>query len=211
MSLTDYERERAQRAEREIRAAARLKLTVRAVARALGGRYIDAEGEHAGHAIELAPTVHLWARRDWHKPAAIHWGARCPLVSLSTVPSVRTALARPVPAIAADLRRRLIPAAQEACRKAVCAAAVEKDREHARQTRRGELEAILGPIRTGHDKWHYADGFRIPHDELLGRSWSGEISAEVRVHSWPCLLMIARLVAEDARVWAEAHPEEHKR
>ncbi len=206
MSTIDYEAERAQRAAREQREAARLKLTVRAVARALGGRYLDAESEHGGHAIELAPTVHLWARHDWRKRDMIHWGARCPRVSLSSVPSVRTALGRPVPAIAADLRRRLLPAAHAACKTALGAAAAEQDREQARKARLAELEAILGSIRSGHDKWHYADGFRIAHDELLGRSWSGEISAEVRVHSWHCLLMIARLVAEDGRVWAASHP-----
>ena len=208
MNAIDYEREREARAAREVRKAARLKLTVRGVARVLGGRYLDAESEHAGHTIELAPTVHLWARRDWRKRDAIHWGARCPQVSLSNVPSVRTAVDRPVAAIAADVRRRLIPAAHAACRSALSAAAVAKDHEQARQARLAELAAILGPLRSGHDQWHYADGFRIAHDELLGRSWSGEISAEVRVHSWHCLQMIARLVAEDARVWAASHPAE---
>ena len=208
MSALDYESERQARAARELREAARLKLTVRGVARALGGRYLDNESEHAGHTIELAPTVHLWARRDWQKREAIHWGARCPLVSLSKVPSVRTALTRPVTAIAADLRRRLVPDAHAACRDAVRAAAVAQDREQARRSRLAELETVLGPLRAGHDQWHYGPGFKIAHDELLGRSWSGEISAEVRVHSWHCLLMIARLVAEDARVWAASHPAE---
>lgn len=205
MSSANYETERRERAARELREAARLKLTVRGVARALGGRFLDGESKHSGHTIELAPTVHLWARHDWQKRDTIHWGARCPQSSLSQAPSVRTALTRPVAAIAADLRRRLIPGAHEACRSAISAAAVAKDREQARKVRLAELEAILGTIRC-HDKWHYADGFRIAHDELLGRSWSGEISAEVRVHSWHCLLMIARLVAEDARVAAAAKP-----
>lgn len=207
MNATNYEQERQARAAREQREAARLTLTVRGVARVLGGRYLDGASEHGGHTIELAPTVHLWARHDWQKRETIHWGARCPLVSLSKVPSVRTAIARPVAAIAADLRRRLIPDAHAACRSAIIAAAVAKDQEHARQTRLAELEAILGPIHTGNDRWHYATGFRIAHDELLGRSWSGEISAEVRVHSWHCLLMIARLVAEDARLHAAKSPQ----
>ena len=208
MSGIDYERERRARAAREQREAAQLKLTVRAVARALGGRYLEGDAEHSGHTIELAPTVHLWARRDWRKKDAIHWGARCPLVSLGRVPSVRTAVNRPVAAIAADLRRRLLPNAHIACREAIAAAAVAKDREHARQTRVTELAAVLGPLCRGPDQWHYAEGFRIAHDELLGRSWSGEIAAEVRVHSWHCLLMIARLVAEDQRLAATARPAE---
>lgn len=208
MNATAYETEREERAARELRDAAQLKLTVRAVARELGARYLDDEPERSGHTIEIAPTVHLWARRDWRQRDAIHWGARCPLVALSSVPSVRTAVARPVKAIAADLRRRLLPAAHAACRTALSAAAVAKDQERSRQERLAELAAILGPMRSGHDKWHYADGLRIAHDELLGRSWNGEICAEVRVHSWHCLLMIARLVAEDTRVWAAAHPEE---
>jgi hypothetical protein len=208
MSAIDYERDRAERAARDLRDAARLKLTVRGVARALGGRYLDAESEQSGHTIELAPTVHVWARHDWRKRDAIHWGARCPLVSLSNVPTVRTSVDRSVAAIAADLRRRLIPLAHAACRSALGAAAVEKDRERSPQARLAELEAVLGKMRTDHVRWHYTEGFRIAHDDLLGRSWNGEISAEVRVHSWHCLLMIARLVAEDAHVWAAAHPSD---
>lgn len=208
MSASDYERDRAERAARELRDAARLKLTVRGVARALGGRYLDAESEQGGNTIELAPTVHVWARRDWQKHGVIHWGARCPMVSLSNVPTVRTSVDRSVAAIAADLQRRLIPQAHAACRSALSAAALEKVRERARQARLAELEAILGTMRIDHDRWHYAEGFRIAHDDLLGRSWNGQISAEVCVHSWHCLLMIAQLVAEDARVWAAAHPSD---
>jgi cytochrome c peroxidase len=47
---------------------------------------------------------------------------------------------------------------------------------------------------------HYTDGFSIRHDDLLGGDYNGRYRAEVRVYSWHCLLMIARLVAEDERV-----------
>lgn len=200
MSAVDYETERRERAARELRAAARLKLTVRGVARLLGGRYLDAQSEHAGHTIELAPTVQLWARHDWRKKGMIHWGARCPVASLATVPSVSTSEKRPVGAIAADLRRRLIPEAHRACRAAIGAAAVLKEREHARQANLAQLEAILGPMRLTGDQWHYVDGFKIQHGDLLAHGLRGQFCAEVRVRSWHCLLMIARLVAEDARL-----------
>lgn len=208
-SARDYETERRARETQEQRAAARVRLTVRGVARLIGGRYLDADADHSGHTIELAPTVQLWARRDWQRKDMIHWGTRCPRAARSGGPSVCTALGRAPAAIAADLRRRLIPAAQVWCREAMTAAAAEQEREHLRRARLAELEQALGATKLqSYDRSHATDGFKIQHDEL-GGGYRGEFRAEVRVHSWHCLLMIARLVAEDARVTAAgAEPAE---
>jgi hypothetical protein len=132
----------------------------------------------------------------------MHWGARCPLAPNCAVSSVYTAADRPVTAIAADLRRRLVPAAHAACKTAMSNAARERDVEHTRRAKVAELAQVLGPLRSGHDRMHYADGFAVRHDDLLGGGANGRYCAEVRLHSWHCLLMIAKLVAEDTRVAA---------
>lgn len=203
----DYEAERRERETRERQAAARVCLTVRGVARLIGGRYLEAETGNAGHTIELAPTVQLWARRDWQRKDMIHWGTRCPLAKRSGGPTVCTSLGRAPAAVAADLRRRLVPAAQAWCKAAMAAAATERDREHLRKARLAELEQALGATKLqSYDRSHATDGFKIHHDEL-GGGYRGEFRAEVRVRSWHCLLMIARLVAEDARLAAAGAPE----
>jgi hypothetical protein len=65
----DYEAQLRERQTQEQRAAAQLRIKVRAVARLLGGRFVDDAPESSGHTIELAPTVHLWARRAGQKRA----------------------------------------------------------------------------------------------------------------------------------------------
>ena len=196
----DYEAHVRERRAKEEREAATLRMKVRGVARLLGGRFIE-DDERFSHTIELAPTVHLWARRDWQKKDMIHWGVRCPGNSRCFCPSVCTALARPVAAIAADVRRRLVPAAHATCKAAVADAARERDNEHARKAKLAQLEEFLGPTRESHDHGHHhTDGFSIQHAELLAGGYRGEYRAEVRVRSWHCLLMIAKLVAEDARI-----------
>ncbi len=203
----DYAQERREREATEQRQAAAFRLKVRGVARLLGGRFLDEDAAACVHTIELAPTVHIWARRDWQKKGMIHWGARCPRAAGHACPRVCTAISRPVAATAADLRRRLIPAAQAWCRAAVASAALQHDREHARKARLAELTQAVGPLRES-NQVHHAQGFTIRHDDLLGSGFDGRIRAEIDVHSWPCLLMIAKLVAEDARVFAASQPKE---
>lgn len=199
----DYEADRRARELREQRETALLRMKVRGVARLLGGRFLVEDAERSSHTIELAPTIHLWARRDWQKKSMIHWGARCPLAQNHSGPSVCTAIDRPIAAIVADLRRRLIPAAHVSCKAAMESAARARDSERARDAQIAELEQVLGPLRKAHDRAHYTDGFSIRRDDLLGGSFDGRYRAEVRVRSWHCLLMIAKLVAEDARIAGE--------
>lgn len=206
MTTIDYEAERRERQLREQREAALLRLKVRGVARLLGGRFLDEEAERSSHTIELAPTIHIWARRDWQKKNMIHWGARCPSAQNYSVPSICTGMNRPVGAIAADLQRRLIPAARAGCKSAMENAARTRDTEHARNAQIAELEQVLGPLRKAHDNAHYAEGFSIHREDLLGASFDGRYRAEVRVRSWHCLLMIAKLVAEDTRIAASEEP-----
>jgi len=53
-----------------------------------------------------------------------------------------------------------------------------------------------------HDDAHYAEGFSIRRNDLLGRGFNDRNRAEIQVTSWHCLMMIAKLVAEDARTAA---------
>ena len=200
MNTIDYEAERRERHLSEQREAAVLRLKVRGVARLLGGRFLDEDAERSSDTIELAPMIHLWARRDWKKKDMIHWGARCPSAQNYSGPSICTGINRSVGAIAADLQRRLIPSARAACKSAMEIAARTRDAEHARNAQIAELEQVLGPLRKAHDQAHYANGFTIRREDLLGASFDGRYRAEVRVRSWHCMLMIAKLVAEDTRL-----------
>ena len=199
MTTIDYEAERRARQLREQREAALLRLKVRGVARHLGGRFLDEDAERCSHTIELAPTVHLWARRDWHRKDMIKWGARCPSVQSCSAPTICTGINRSFASIAADLQRRLIPAARVSCKSALENAARIRDAEHARNARIAELEQVLGPLEKSHDQAHYAHGFSIRREDVL-EGYDKRYRAEVRVRSWHCLLMIAKLVAEDARI-----------
>ncbi len=202
----DYETQRREREAKEQRDAATLLLKVRGVARLLGGRFVH-ESPGYQHTIELAPTMQLWARRDWQKKGMIHWGVRCPRASGHAPPSICTAINRSVAATAADLKRRLVPAAQAWCRATMTSAALQHDRERARRARLAELAQAIGPLRES-NQTHYAEGFVIRHDALLGGGFDGRIRAEIDVRSWHCLLMIAKLVAEDTRVFAATQPTE---
>ncbi len=206
MTAINYEAERQARQLREQREAAILRVKVRGVARLLGGRFLDEDAERSSHTIELAPTIHLWARRDWQKKSMIRWGARCPSAQNCSAPSISTGINRSVAAIAADLQRRLIPEARASCKSAMESAARARDAEHARNAQIAELEQVLGPLRKAHDHAHYAEGFSIRREDLIGAAYDGRYRAEVRVRSWHCLLMIAKLVAEDTRITANEEP-----
>jgi hypothetical protein len=189
-----------ERKAREEREAAALRIKVRGVARVIGARVLDDEEAQHRVMVELAPTVHLWARRSWEQKGMIAWTAHCPHAQGYSAPGVCTSLTRPAAAIAEDIRRRLLPAAREWCKSTMGSAAQTRNTEHARQAEVAELEQNLGPMAEAHDGTHYTDGFSIRHDDLLGGDYNGRYRAEVRVYSWHCLLMIARLVAEDERV-----------
>jgi len=77
-----------------------------------------------------------------------------------------------------------------------------RDTERARDARIAELEQVLGPLQKAHDAAHHAEGFSIRRNDLLGRGFNDRHRAEIQVRSWHCLMMIAKLVAEDARIAA---------
>jgi hypothetical protein len=192
---------------REQHEAAALRLKVRGVARRLGADIIETSELQPWLTIVIAPTVHLRARRSWRNPKMILWLTHCPQGSASEPPSICAAVTRPCSALTADVQRRLVPAARAWCRKAVEAAARAQDRAQAQRAKRAELEQVLGPMRDGHDDSYAADGFTIRRDEVVTAGYGRGYRANIQVHSWHCLLMIAKLVAEDQRIAkAEAPP-----
>lgn len=191
---------------REQHEAAALRLKVRGVARRLGAEVIEERELQPWITLALAPTVHLRARRSWQNHQMIHWTAHCPQAQSDSHPGICTAVTRPCSALTADVRRRLIPAARVWCRAAAESAARAQDRAHAQRAKLAELEQVLGPMRDTGDHAYAAGGFSIQRDELLAAGYGYGYRAKIQVRSWHCLLMIAKLVAEDERVAKAAAP-----
>ena len=191
---------------REQRDAAALRLKVRGVARRLGVEVIDAGGLQTWITLALAPTVHLHARRSWQNKDMIQWSAHSPLAQGNSRPGICTAIARPCSALAADVQRRLIPAARAWCRAVAESAAHEKDRAQAQRAKLAELEQALGPMRETHDDAFATDGFSIRRGELRPSDYGNRYEARISVRSWHCLLMIGKLIAEDGRVAKASAP-----
>lgn len=190
---------------REQHEAAALRLKIRGVARRLGADIIETSELQPWITLVIAPTVHLRARRSWQNQKMILWLAHCPQASGSSPPSICTAVTRPCSALTADVQRRLIPTARAWCRAVAESAARAQDRAHAQRAKLAELEQVLGPMRDTCDDSYAADGFTIRRDELVTAGYGNGYQAKLRVHSWHCLLMIAKLAAEDQRV-AKAVP-----
>lgn len=185
---------------REQREAAALRLKVRGVARRLGADIVETSELQPWITLVLAPTIHMRARRSWQNPKMILWLAHCPQGSASEPPSICTAVTRPCSALTADVQRRLIPDARAWCRKVAEAAARSQERSRLMAAKRAELEEVLGPMRDSYDDSYAADGFIIRRDELVTVGHGRGYRANIQIHSWHCLLMIAKLVAEDQRV-----------
>jgi hypothetical protein len=190
------------------------RLKIRAVFRELGAELVADEDD--GHRFQrsqvcaIAPTFHLvGSLRTYPRPTSLHWYARFNGPGANGAPSINTALNRPIEAIAADLRRRLIPDGRVWCIEQAKRAGLARDAKHAENMRHEELAAILGgPLQRHPDgrNTHF-HGLTISTSELSnGGNYYGEWTPEIRVKSWHCLLMIARLVAEDHRVHTVNNP-----
>lgn len=110
---------------------------------------------------------------------------------------ITTSPDRSVADIVRDLQRRIIPQAREWCAREHAANAARKEKEVMKQARLAELAAVVGKFHQ-RDGVHRADGVAISEYSLGGESARG-FECTVHVRSWHCLLMIARLVAEDGR------------
>jgi hypothetical protein len=149
----------------------------------------------------LLSVNHAWhARPKWHA-SITDWDGR----HIHGSPSANFTSSRPVEEIAADLRRRVLdPARAHIIKHAETAAAVATRQQLVRH-RLDQLEAILGPQKPNyHNTFAALPGLRIAHQCHLEDS-SGPwpcFEAEIRLHSFEAMKMIAHIIAEDHRLHA---------
>jgi hypothetical protein len=146
----------------------------------------------------LLTLSHAWhARPKWHA-SALDWQGK----HIHGSPSANFTSSRPIEEIAADLRRRVLdPARAHLIRHASHTAAADLKHQQAAH-RLAELETICGPSKPYHNGYANLTGLRIPHEyHLQDRDgpWAS-FHAEITLHSFEALKMIARIVAEDHRL-----------
>ncbi len=110
---------------------------------------------------------------------------------------------RPLHDIGADLRRRVLEASRQAIRDHGKTAAEKQTKEREIQDRVQHLETAAQAVndKAGyHNHFVRLPGFTVASEYHLSADRHG-FTAEVTVHSFECLLMIARLVAEDRRIY----------
>lgn len=146
----------------------------------------------------LLTLSHAWhARPKWHA-SALDWDGR----HIHGSPGANFSSTRPIEEIAADLRRRVLdPARAHLIRHAASASATAQKHQQA-STRLEQLETILGPGKPYHNGFANLPGLRIPHEyHLQDRDgpWAS-FQAEITLHSFHALKMIAAIIAEDHRL-----------
>ena len=148
----------------------------------------------------LLSLSHAWhARPKWHA-SALDWEGK----HIHGSPSANFTSTRPLDEIAADLRRRVLdPARAHLIRQATAAASSTQKHQQA-SARLSELETILGPGKPYHNGFANLPGLRIVHEyHLQDRDvpWPS-FQAEITLHSFHALKMIAAIIAEDNRIHA---------
>jgi hypothetical protein len=117
-------------------------------------------------------------------------------------PSANFTSTRPIEEIAADLRRRVLDPARASLIKHAASAA-SADLKHQQATQRlDQLATILGPSKPYHSGYANFSGLRITHEYHLQDSdgpWP-RFNAEITLHSFEAMKMIARIIAEDTRL-----------
>jgi hypothetical protein len=147
--------------------------------------------------LQIGP---IWSSRDkWHA-----WITDTEGRSIHASPSANVSPSRTLEAIAADIRRRVLDPA----RSVLIAHETRKNTEHTREQDLAQKIAALEAV-TGHTNspaHHSAEVVRLPGIRITNRyhlqadHYGGTYRLEIDVHSFDCLRMIARLIAEDHRV-----------
>jgi hypothetical protein len=171
----------------------------------LGGIVAQEESFSGGEIIcELGPRLQLVGRvSTWPKPLRLSWYVRyvgpSGFATGGGPSTIYTAADRPAPAIVADLKRRLFPAAKTWCLETARDEACRVEKKRIREAREAELAQILGePLHQRHNSAAHFPGLSIPEYHLENDGGHlGSYHAEITVHSWHCLRMIAQLVAAD--------------
>lgn len=180
---------------------------IAALASSLGGTLTPQEDERLPCITFDSPRCQLHIRASWD--ARPKWRASLCDVAGKHIHQSESANfnhARPLPAIAAELRRRVL----EASRPAIIAHYTRQRASEADQaeiTRR--ITCLENAMQTTNQTQHYHNDFivlpglriRSAYD-FGGSDYRPDYDASITVHSFDCLLMIARIIAEDHRIHA---------
>lgn len=178
---------------------------IQKVAAELGGTYYPRSG--AGPIFEIRPEVFIWASSVSYGPnkGKLSWSAFYPHYRYQTTETIYTSRTRSIAAIAADVKRRVVPVAIDYCTEARKAFLKSEARRQFAEMRRSQLVEILGPLTERNDKLYgLGYGFKIDasdHALAPDETYShARFRAEIEVRDWNCFLMVARLLKADSQV-----------
>jgi hypothetical protein len=180
---------------------------IAALASCMGGILTPQEGGRLPVIVFDSPRCQLHIRASWE--ARPKWRAYIMDLdgrNIHRSQSANFSPSRPVPDIAADIRRRVL----DASRQAIITHGISRRQQQAKaddiSTRLARLEAAMGATNNteGYHHNHFVrlPGLRISTEYNFGQGT--RYCAEITVHSLDCLVMIARIIAEDQRLHAAA-------
>ena len=166
------------------------------------------ESQHDSFRLQLSPVCFLdVAAPGWDQAGRLVLSACFPGYYGGHETRISVDSARPLPALAADIKRRVVPGAITFARQALASLRTRDVERHQLEERAAQLGAFVGDFHDGHgrdqDLTTEDDAFRVTKYQLADADCR-RFRAHVAV-SWPCLLLIARLVGEDQRLTREAN------
>lgn len=146
----------------------------------------------------LLSISNSWDARPKWRASVLDWNGR----HIHGAPCANFSSTRGMPEIAADLRRRVLtPARAQVIQHAAQASAAALKHQQASE-RLAQLTDILGPVKPYHNGYANFTGLRIEHEYHLQDKdgpWAS-FQAQISVHSFDALKMIAAIIAEDHRL-----------
>lgn len=181
---------------------------VAALASAMGGELVPPDVERHDRLPSIrfsSPRCLLRLSSAWRARGKWHaWVYDDKGQTVSAAQSANFSPSRSVVEVAADLRRRVLEASRAALVAHYTAGAVRAAEAQDIAGKVERLEQVAGckndAQRYGRGAFIRLPGFEVERDYYFGSRHSNCYSATVTVHSFECLLMIARLVAEDQRI-----------
>ena len=175
------------------------------LAEALGGAVVadvtDEDRDRVPVVVFDVPRCQLHISTAWDaRPKWRAWITDATGQCVHNCPSANFDSKRPLPAITADIRRRVLDQAVEPLRQHYAAQMAYASEQELMRQRIAELEAATGSINapSRYGRVLVLPGFDIQHEYTLKKSDS--FTADIRVHSFAALKMIAAICAEDHRL-----------